>query len=215
MFLEDVRVLDLSRILAGPMATQVLGDLGADVLKIESPGGDDTRGWGPPFQADMAAYFQSCNRNKCSLILDLKSRAGRDRLAELVEVADVVIDNFPPAVRARLGLMPEHLKVFNQRLITLSITGYRGRRAETPGYDVMIQAESGLMGITGPPEGEPYKVGVALVDVLTGMLAANGILAGLFRRERTGQGANLAISLFQTALLSLINVATGFLTFQH
>ena len=211
MFLEGVRVLDLSRVLAGPLAAQILGDLGAEVLKIEAPSGDDTRTWGPPFQGDMAAYFQSCNRNKVSLVLDLKQETDRARLYALAEQAHVVIDNFTPRVRRKLGLEPERLHEIHSGLVTLGISGYRGARADEPGYDIMIQAESGLMGITGPANGQPYKVGVAMVDVLTGMMAANGVLAALFRQQRTGTGAALSISLYQTALWSLINVGTNHL----
>ena len=211
MFLEGVRILDLSRVLAGPFATQILADMGADVLKVESPSGDDTRHWGPPFQGDMAAYFQSCNRNKASLVLNLKDKAHYGRLLDLVEAADVVIDNFPPAVRRRLGLTARHFQKRKLDVVTMSITGYRASREDEPGYDIMIQAESGLMGITGPVQGEPFKVGVALVDVLTGMMAANGILAALYRKLKTGKGAELSISLYQTALLSLVNVGANYL----
>jgi len=210
LFLEGLRVLDLSRVLAGPLAAQIMGDLGAETLKIEAPRGDDTRGWGPPFQGDMAAYFQSCNRNKASLALNLKAPADKRTLDRLIAVADVAIDNFPPAARARLGLTADRLRRINPRLVTASVVGYGGARADEPGYDIMIQAESGLMGITGPAEGEPSKVGVAVVDVLTGMMAANGALAALYRRERTGRGAALEISLFRTALFSLVNVAANF-----
>ncbi len=211
LFLDGVRVLDASRVLAGPIAAQILADMGAETLKIESPDGDDTRAWGPPFQGPMAAYFQSCNRNKASLPLDLKTAADRETLARLAAKADVVIDNFPLPTRRRLGLDDERLRALNPRLVTLSVTGYEGGRAHEPGYDIMIQAESGLMGVTGPAEGEPCKVGVAVVDALTGMMAANGLLAGLFRRERTGAGAALGISLYRTALFSLVNVAANYL----
>ncbi len=211
LFLENVRVLDLSRVLAGPIATQTLADMGAEVLKIEPPQGDDTRQWGPPFQGEMAAYFMSCNRNKASLVLDLKQQADQRRLEDLIRVADIVIDNYPPPVRQRLGLDPARLHLLNPAIVAVNITGYRGSRSDEPGYDIMIQAESGLMGITGPEEGPGYKVGVAVVDVLTGLMAANGMLAGLYRAARTGQGADLSISLFQTALLSLVNVATNHL----
>ncbi len=211
MFLEGVRVLDLSRVLAGPLAAQILGDMGAEVLKIEAPTGDDTRSWGPPFQGDVAAYFQCCNRNKASMALDLKAEEDRARLDALVKRAHVVIDNFTPRVRRRLALEPERLHGLRPGLVTLGVTGYRGARAEEAGYDIMIQAESGLMGITGPEKGRPYKVGVAVVDVLTGMMAANGVLAALYRQGRTGEGAALSISLYQTALWSLINVATNHL----
>ena len=211
MFLDGVRVLDLSRVLAGPLATQILGDMGADVLKVEAPFGDDTRRWGPPFQDDMAAYFQSCNRNKNSLVLNLKDPQDQETLRRLIQKADVLIDNFPPKVRDRLGLKSEELNRLKSDLIHLSITGYGGERIHEPGYDVMIQAESGFMGITGPKEGEPHKVGVAIVDVLTGMMSANAILAALFRREKHRVGARLDISLFQTALFSLVNVTTNHL----
>ena len=167
MFLEGLRVLDLSRVLAGPFAAQNLADMGAEVLKIESPAGDDTRSWGPPFQGDMAAYFQSCNRNKASLVLNLKDPEQYRHLLDLAKVADVVIDNFPPAVRTRLKLEDQILHQQNPGLVVMNITGYSGERVQDPGYDVMIQAESGFMGITGPPDGDPYKVGVAVVDVLT------------------------------------------------
>ena len=209
MFLENIKILDLSRILAGPLATQILGDMGADVLKIEPPQGDDTRTWGPPFQEGMSAYFQCCNRNKASLTLDLKKAEQRKTLYQLAEKADVVIANFTPGVKSRLGLDHKSLAQGRQDLITMDITGYGGNRSDEPGYDVMIQAESGLMGITGPENGEPYKVGVAVVDVLTGMMAANGILAALFHKQRTGKGSPLKISLYQTALFSLINVASN------
>nr|WP_243436028.1 CoA transferase [Acanthopleuribacter pedis] len=207
--MEGVKVLDLSRILAGPFCTQNLADMGADVLKIESPKGDDTRGWGPPFQGDSAAYFQSCNRNKSSLVLNLKEAADAARLGDLIGAADVVVDNFPPAVRERLGVSVANIKRLNPNAITMNITGYGGTRCDEPGYDVMIQAESGLMGITGPVDSEGFKVGVALVDVLTGLMASNGILAALFRRERSGQTDHLHITLYQTALMSLVNVASN------
>lgn len=209
MFLEGLRVLDLSRVLAGPLASQVLGDMGAEVLKIESTRGDDTRYWGPPFQEDMAAYFQSCNRNKASLALDLKSLEGKKRLAELLAASDVVLDNFPFKVRRRLGLDPETLAKVHPHLVICGIQGYAGERNDEPGYDVMIQAEAGWMGVTGPEDGGPYKIGMALVDVITGLLAANGILAALFRRSRSGEGAVIDVTLFQSALFALVNVASN------
>lgn len=159
----------------------------------------------------MAAYFQCCNRNKSSLVLDLKDPAHYQKLLDLAAKADVVLDNFPPALKKRLNLEDEILRQCNPGLVTLNITGYSGERQNDPGYDVMIQAESGIMGITGPPTGPPYKVGVAVVDVLTGMMAANGILAALYRKARTGIGAALSISLYRTALLSLVNVSTNHL----
>lgn len=207
--LEGVRILDVSRVLAGPLASQILGDLGAEVLKIEAPWGDDTRGWGPPFHEGVATYYQACNRNRASLVLDLKEPAQRARLLELVGVVDVVIDNFTPASRARLDLGAAALREIKPDLVTLSITGYSGSRADEPGYDLVLQAESGLMAITGAADGEPSKVGVAVVDVLTGMMAANAVLAALVRRGRTGEGASLSVSLLRTALFSLVNVASA------
>jgi crotonobetainyl-CoA:carnitine CoA-transferase CaiB-like acyl-CoA transferase len=208
-FLEGIRVLDCSRVLAGPLATQILGDFGAEVLKVEAPWGDDTRGWGPPFVEGRATYFASCNRNRASLVLDLQQPADRERLRGLAAVADVVVDNFPPARRRRLGLDAASLAPQRPDLIALSVVGYGGNRADDPGYDLVLQAESGLMGITGPVGAEPSKVGVAVVDVLTGMMAANGVLAALVRRGRTGQGAVLSVALLRTALFALVNVATA------
>jgi len=209
-YLAGLRVLDLSRVLAGPLAAQVLGDLGAEVLKVEPPGGDDTRHWGPWFQGGMSAYFQSCNRNKVSLVLDLKSGDGSARLAELLAVADVLVHNFLPASARRLGLDDATLAAAYPRLVVLGITGYSGTRRDEPGYDLALQAEAGWIGMTGPPE-QGYKVGVAVVDLLTGFMAANGVQAALLRRARTGVGAVLSLSLHRTALFSLINVATNHL----
>jgi glutaryl-CoA transferase len=209
-YLAGLRVLDLSRVLAGPLAAQVLGDLGAEVLKVEPPGGDDTRHWGPWFQGGMSAYFQSCNRNKASLLLDLKSADGRARLAELLAAADVLVHNFLPGSASRLGLDDASLAAAYPRLVALGITGYSGARRGEPGYDLALQAEAGWIGMTGPPE-QGYKVGVAVVDLLTGLMAANGVQAALLRRARTGRGAVLSLSLHRTALFSLINVATNHL----
>ena len=209
MYLEGVRVLDFSRVLAGPLATQILSDLGAEVLKVESPAGDDTRRWGPPFQEQMSAYFQSANRGKRSLVLDLKTTEGRKVASDLVGVADLVVDNYLPKTRAKLGLCSESLRQNRPELITVSIVGYFGSRDNDPGYDLILQSEGGLLGITGPRDGEPHKVGVAVVDVLTGMMAANAALAALFRRERSGQGGALNVSLFQTSLFSLVNIASN------
>lgn len=208
-FLDGVRVLDCSRVLAGPLAAQILGDLGAEVLKVEAPWGDETRRWGPPFRGEQATYFWSCNRNRASLVLDLAEPGGRERLGDLAAVADVVLDNFTPARRARLGLEAERLRRRNPALIAVSITGYSGARVEEPGYDLIVQAESGLMGITGPADGDPHKVGVALVDVMTGMMAANAALAALVRQARTGRGAEVSVSLWRTAAFSLVNVASA------
>lgn len=217
-FLDGVRVLDLSRVLAGPLATLVLADLGAEVLKVESPEGDTTRGWGPPFVgADTtgvsgdAAYFHSVNRDKASLVLDLATDDARERLVRLAAAADVVVHNWTPAAAQRLGVAGILDDAADQAVV-LGVTGYRGERREEAGYDLVLQAEAGWMGITGPAEGDPHRVGVAVVDVLTGMMAASGILAALFRRERRGGGARLGVSLFQTALWSLVNVTQGHLS---
>jgi len=210
--LQGLRVLDLSRVLAGPLAGQILGDMGAEVLKLESPAGDVTRDWGPPYQEGMSAYFQCCNRNKRSLVLDFSLAPEKARLDELLAVADVMIHNFLPASAARWGLDKASLAARCPRLVGMAITGYRAgtSREQNAGYDVMLQAEAGVMSLTGPTAGEPCKVGLAWVDALTGTLAANGLLAGLYRRAQTGRGIMLDISLFQTALYSLINVGTAF-----
>ena len=210
-YLDGLRVLDFSRVLAGPLATQILADLGAEVLKVEPPWGDDTRDWGPPFRGDTAAYFESANRGKASLVLDLARQAGRERARELAAAADVVVDNYRPASRRRLGLDSKTLRAGSPGLVTCSIVGYGGSRSEEPGYDLLIQAEAGWMAITGPADGEPHKVGVAVVDVMTGTMAANGIQAALLRRARTGEGAALEISLFRTALFGLVNVVSSHL----
>jgi crotonobetainyl-CoA:carnitine CoA-transferase CaiB-like acyl-CoA transferase len=192
------------------LASQILADRGAAVLKVEPPAGDDTRAWGPPFQGGMSAYFQSCNRNKASLLLDLHEPEARARLRALVGAADVLLHNcLPPAAR-RLGIDPPALERVHPRLVALGITGYAGARRDEPGYDLALQAEAGWIGMTGPPE-SPFKVGVAVVDVLTGLMAAIGIQAALLRRARTGEGAVLSLSLYRTALFSLVNVATNHL----
>lgn len=205
--LSGILVADFSRVLAGPLCTQLLADEGARVIKVEEPlHGDETRRWGPPFLGEFSTYFLSVNRGKESLAVDLRSEEGKRVARALIERADVVIDNFLPAQRAALGLteMPE-------RVIHCSIAGFDGDTAEanTPGYDLLAQAASGLMSITGDPAGEPVKVGVALADVLTGHYAHGAICAALFARERTGRGARLEVSLFSAALASLVNIAQG------
>ena len=212
-YLAGLRVLDLSRVLAGPLAAQVLGDLGAEVLKVEPPAGDDTRAWGPHFQGAMSAYFQCCNRNKASLVLDLRTDDGRERLARLLDRADVLIHNYLPRTAARLGVDDATLRSRWPRLVALGFTGYSGSRRGEPGYDLALQAEAGWIGMTGPP-GPPeagFKVGVAVVDLLTGLMAPNGVQAALLRRARTGEGAVIGLSLQRTALFSLLNVATNHL----
>lgn len=201
---DGLLVADFSRVLAGPLCTQLLADSGARVVKVEEPGsGDETRRWGPPFVNGVSGYFLSVNRNKESLTLNLKSNEGRDVAARLVARADVVVDNFLPNQRLALRL-PE-----NERAIRCTIGGFDSDTpdANTPGYDLLAQAGSGLMSITGDAAGEPAKVGVALADVLTAHHAYGAITASLFARERSGRGARLEISLFSATLASLVNVS--------
>ena len=202
--LTGVRVLDLSRILAGPHAAQTLGDLGAEVLKLEAPWGDDTRSWGPPFQAgfdgeDVASYFLSCNRGKRIETVNIKQE--QERIRALVAYADVVLENFKPGTfDAIVGEVPEDT-------IVCSISGYgqHGPRRDEVAFDLTMQARSGIMSITGDAEGSPAKVGVAWIDVMTGMNAVSSILAALYHREKTGKGARIDISLWDTALAALVN----------
>ena len=175
--LHGIRVLDLSRVLAGPYCTMVLGDLGADVVKVESPEGDETRGWGPPFTGGESAYYLCVNRNKRSIIVDFKSEEGRKTLHELVRRSDVLVENFRPGTLARFALDYDAVSAINPNLIYCSITGFgqTGPLRDKPGYDFMIQAMGGLMSITGEPEGEPMKVGVAVADLFAGQNAVIAI----------------------------------------
>ena len=205
--LEGLTVLDFSRVLAGPYCTMQLGDLGARVIKIEQPGrGDDTRAWGPPFVSGESAYFLSVNRNKESLALDLKHPAGRPVLAALLARADVVVENFRPGAMERLGFGYDALAARYPSLVYCSISGFgqSGPRRAEPGYDAMMQAEGGLMSITGAPGGSPFRLGVAIGDIATGMFAVQGILAALLVRERTGRGQRIDIAMLDavTSLLS-------------
>jgi crotonobetainyl-CoA:carnitine CoA-transferase CaiB-like acyl-CoA transferase len=211
--LGPLRILDFSRILAGPFATMMLADLGADVVKVERPGtGDETRSWGPPFDArGRATYFQSVNRNKHSVVLDLTAEADLARAREMAREADVVVENFRPDVMDKLGLGYEALSADNPSLVFCSITGFgSGAGAELPGYDLLVQALGGLMSITGSPEGEPQKVGVALVDILAGLFATVGILAALRHRDRTGEGQRVEVNLFSSLLAGLVNQASAY-----
>ena len=213
--LAGMRVVDLTRILAGPLCTMMLGDMGADVIKVEPPDkGDDTRGWGPPFIAGEAAYFIGVNRNKRSLTLNMAVPAGQKILAGLIEKADVLIDNFRIGTLEKWGFTDAWFEQHAPRLVRCSITGYgsTGPKAALPGYDFILQAESGLMSICGEPDGGPTKYGVAIVDVCTGMLASNSILAALNARHRTGKGQKVELSLYETSLAMLINVASNYLT---
>jgi crotonobetainyl-CoA:carnitine CoA-transferase CaiB-like acyl-CoA transferase len=211
--LHGVRILDFSRVLAGPFATMMLADLGAEVIKVERPGsGDETRGWGPPYDAHGdATYFQSVNRNKDSLVLDLRLAGDVERARALAAECDVVVENFRPGVMDELGLGYNALSVANPRLVFCSITGFgRGAGAVLPGYDLLVQAVGGLMSITGPADGEPQKVGVALVDILTGLFASIGILAALRHAAETGEGQRVEVDLLSSLLAALVNQASGY-----
>ena len=212
--LAGVKVVDLSRILAGPYAGQVLADLGADVIKVERPGqGDDTRGWGPPFLGDTAVYFHTANRNKRGLALDFADPADRARLRALIGEADVVIENYRPGTLARYQLDHASLAADHPRLVTCSITGFGtdGPYADLAAYDALVQAMGGLMSITGPAGGPPTKVGVAVTDLACGLYAGLGILAALRERDRSGRGQHLEVALFDVQVSLLANVAMGFL----
>ena len=224
--LSHIRVLDLSRILAGPWASQVLGDLGADVIKIERPGcGDDTRSWGPPFlkdadgnDTDVAAYFLSTNRNKRSVTLDFTQAAGQELVRKLAAQSDVLLENFKVGGLRQYGLDYESLAAINPRLIYCSITGFGqdGPYASRAGYDFLIQGMGGLMSLTGHPDGipggGPMKAGVALTDILTGLYASNAVLAALAYRERTGQGQYIDLALLDVQVACLANQAMNYLT---
>lgn len=207
--LAGVRILDLSRVLAGPYCTMLLGDLGADVVKVERPGvGDETRSWGPPFVAGESAYYLAVNRNKRSVALDLRDERAHAAFLRLAARADVVVENFRPGGAEALGAGYGQLRGLNPGLVYCSITGFGDREPRgRPGYDFVVQAESGLMSITGGPDGPPFKVGVAVVDVLAGLNAATAILAALHRRGRTGEGDRIEVSLLDSALSGLVNVA--------
>lgn len=219
--LEGIRVLDLTRALAGPYCTMMLGDLGADVIKVERPGrGDDSRGWGPPFVGQPygpypgeSAYFIAVNRNKRSVTVNLKSPEGQEIVRGLAKVSDAVVENFRTGVLDRMGLGYSDLHAVNPGLVYCSISGYgrTGPYAERPGYDFIMQAEGGLMGITGPEEGPPYRVGVPIVDITAGMFAATAILAALHARDETGEGQHVDVSLLDASAALLTNVASNYL----
>ena len=204
--LTGVRVLDLSRVLAGPFATMTLADLGAEVIKVEEPGrGDETRAWGPPFLEGESTYYLSINRSKLGITLNFKRARGRELLHRLLERSDVVIENFRAGVLDRLGLGYEVLAKARPRLIYCSITGYghTGPRSAEPGFDAIIQGESGVMSVTGDPKGPPFKVGVSLADITTGMYAVQGILAALYQRESTGKGQKIDVALLDSMISTL------------
>ena len=212
--LEGVRVVDLTRVLAGPLCAMWLGDMGADVIKVERPGsGDDTRAWGPPWAGTESAYYLGVNRNKRSLTLDLSQPRGLEILRDLIRGADVVLDNFKIGTLDRWGLTDDWYEAEAPAAVRATISGYgsTGPKAAMPGYDFILQAETGLMAITGEPDGESMKLGVAIVDVCTGMLAAMSVLGGLAARERTGKGQRIELSLHDTGLQMLANVAANHL----
>jgi crotonobetainyl-CoA:carnitine CoA-transferase CaiB-like acyl-CoA transferase len=220
--LEGIRILDLSRILAGPSCTQLLADLGAEVIKIERPGaGDDTRKWGPPFLRDAdgselaeSAYYACANRNKRSMAVDLTAPAGQEVIHALLEHADVLVENFKVGDLARHGLSYEQLRARYPRLVYCSITGFgqTGPYASRPGYDFLAQGMGGIMSLTGVPDGEPQKVAVGITDLMTGMYAAVGILAALRHRDNTGEGQQIDVSLLDTQVAWLANAGTHYLT---
>lgn len=211
--LAGVRVLDLTRILAGPFCTMMLADLGADVVKVEAPGGDDTRGWGPPWIAGESAYFTCVNRNKRDLVLDFRTEAARDALRKLVVDTDVLVENFKVGTMEKWGLGYEALREHKPDLIYCGITGYgrTGPKASLPGYDPIIEAVGGFMAINGELGGEPMKVGVAVIDLFAGSHAATGILAALRHRDRTGEGQRVDLSLLESSLAALANQASAYL----
>ncbi len=220
--LSGIRVVDASRVLAGPFCGQVLGDLGAEVLKVERPGsGDETRGWGPPFLSiageAVSAYYLSCNRNKRALTLDLAQPEGLELFHGLLRRSDILLENFRAASADKLGLGPRQLLAVNPRLIVCSISGFgrTGPMSQLPGYDFAIQALSGLMSITGPAEGPPCKSGVAVTDILTGLNAAITVLACLRGRERSGHGYHIDLALLDCAVAAQVNVAQAYLSSGH
>jgi len=212
--LDGIRVLDLTRALAGPYCTMFLGDLGAEVAKIEQPHvGDDTRGWGPPFVGKESAYFLAINRNKKSITIDLKSDRGVELVRRLAERADVLVENFRPGTLERLGLGERELRPLNPRLIYASLSGFGadGPMKDWPGYDLVIQAWGGFMSITGMADGEPTKVGVAIIDIVAGLMMGKAIVAALFARERTGVGQKIDTSLLEAEVSCLIPYGSDYL----
>ncbi|MGM8213171.1 CaiB/BaiF CoA transferase family protein [Virgibacillus sp. W0430] len=212
--LSNIKILDLSRVLAGPYCTMVLGDLGAEVIKVEAPGGsDDTRKWGPPFKNGVSAYYLCANRNKKSITVDLKSASGIQQIKQLVKESDVIVNNFKAGKMKQFGIDYEVLSEINPQIVYCSITGFgeTGIYRDLPGYDFIIQAMSGLMSITGTDQSGPQKVGVAITDILTGLYACIGIQGALLERTQSGKGQKLDISLYDAAVSSLINIGSNYL----
>ncbi|HLN75468.1 MAG TPA: CoA transferase [Nocardioidaceae bacterium] len=212
--LQGVRIADFSRVLAAPYATMLLADLGAEVIKVERPdGGDETRHWGPPWHEGESTYFLSVNRNKSSRVIDLRTDGGRREALELIDSCDVLAENFRAGTMEKLGLGYEALSERNPGLVYCSVTGFgSGAGAALPGYDLIVQAVGGLMSVTGSTESGPMKVGVALVDVITGLHATAGILAALRHRDRTGQGQLVEVNLLSSLLSALTNQASAYVT---
>ena len=211
--LEGILVVDLSRVLAGPYCTMMLGDLGAEVIKIESPEGDDTRQWGPPYIGGESAYYLCANRNKKSIILNLKSEGAKRVLLDLVRRGDILVENFRVGTMQKMGLDYQRLRQVNPRLIYSAISGYgqTGPYSNRAGYDFIAQAEGGLMSITGETDGQPMKVGVAIVDITAGLFAATAILAALHEREKSGEGQYIDVALLDSQVAWLANVASNYL----
>ncbi len=211
--LEGIRVVDLTRILAGPYCTMMLGDMGAEIIKIENPdGGDDTRGWGPPFLNGVSTYFISINRNKKSLTLNLKDERGKELLRDLIRKSDVMVENFRPGALDKLGFSWEEIHRINPGMIFASLSGFgqTGPRKNEPGFDVVIQGEGGLMSITGEPDGPPNKFGASVADITAGMLAAQGILLSLYHREKTGVGQMVDVGMLDGQVALLTYHANGY-----
>ena len=223
--LQNIRIVDCTRAMAGPYCTMILGDFGADIIKVERPvTGDESRGWGPPFVGDPygpypgeSAYFISANRNKRSLTVNLKAPEGQEIIYRLAKLSDVFIENFRTGVLDKMGLGVKDLQGQNPQLIYCSISGYgrTGPYQERPGYDAIIQAEGGMMGITGPEEGPPSRVGVPINDIASGMFASSAILAALLERTESGKGQHIDISLLDTQVALLANVASNYLISQE
>lgn len=219
--LAGLRVLDLSRILAAPFATQYLGDLGADIIKVERPGrGDDTRAWGPPYvvgedgtQTGESAYFLAANRNKRSIAIDMAEPEGAETIRKLAEKCDVLVENFKVGGLAKYGLDYESIRAVNPSIIYLSITGFgqTGPNAHRPGYDLLAQGAGGIMSLTGEPEGEPMKVGVGISDIMCGMYGVSALMAALLHRERTGEGQHIDVALLDTQISWLANEGVNYL----
>jgi crotonobetainyl-CoA:carnitine CoA-transferase CaiB-like acyl-CoA transferase len=214
--LEGIRILDLTRVLSGPYCTMLLGDLGAEVIKVERPGeGDDTRAFAPPFQGDQAAYFLSINRNKKSITLDMKSERGKEILWRLVDLSDVLVENFRPGAMDRLGFGYEAVRARRPAMIYCSISGFgdTGPQKDRAGYDVIVQGEAGIMDLTGPRDGSPHKVGTSIADLVSGLTAAQGILAALYAAKIDGRGQRVDVSMYEAvAALLTFNASIYFAT---